>query len=357
MNISYQKWFSIQMLHSFFTNGLCPYVVLHPFAETAQVMKNHQLLLKRAEGVFSMYAGSENGTEDLFSNLNSLEPLYFQLLVEDPHFYNYTALPQISASEMILLTNTPDWNYLHQNDEVSAADVVTVRQEDLVLGTLQENDVLEITDEAGSETIQKTIYGNPQPETENDVPPVHIRSLQTGRYRAWHNDAEIGDSFYHFNTEIANNCVGILAIDPALLQHPNDQEIKLSAAFEVRKVYRKYKIIVSPQNAIKITIGDIHEAITSGQPEGTQPASYTNLGEEQFMGDQKATVFIAPKPEALAQYIDSRPVLTYSYPDPVSNTTIRTETLKLPNPGPETLEEYITPAGEKAYSVTMIIYV
>ena len=69
------------MLHSFFTNGLCPYVVLHPFAETAQVMKNHQLLLKRAEGVFSMYAGSENGTEDLFSNLNSLEPLYFQLLV------------------------------------------------------------------------------------------------------------------------------------------------------------------------------------------------------------------------------------------------------------------------------------
>ncbi len=103
---TYKKLLTLTFTHTYYSNGQLPQVRVQPLAETAALLKNYKLLLRRdpATGhVHLFYTALSNGSPQV--QVNEGTKLTFALFIDNPHLANFTELPAKSSSKDIYVAN------------------------------------------------------------------------------------------------------------------------------------------------------------------------------------------------------------------------------------------------------------
>ena len=124
MNMQYHKWLEIEVTNNYFSGGICPVLQLVPFIETSKQLINSNILSKKEGNVFLFYCGTEATDFNLSSELSGLEELYFQVLLEDHLFFNYTEIPFASHPNLFLFQNVEASSQLQFGEFVSEDDLI-----------------------------------------------------------------------------------------------------------------------------------------------------------------------------------------------------------------------------------------
>lgn len=144
MEHSYHKFLEIEIRHSYFQNSSSNVLNLMPLLETTEKLKQHTVLIQKNNNIVAFYAGiSEAADLDLLTLIGALGSMYFQIVADDPLFYNYSDIPIPTGNELLYFQNIEDSNEL-QADLISVEDAFPAGQERLeidvpILGLLHLN--------------------------------------------------------------------------------------------------------------------------------------------------------------------------------------------------------------------------
>lgn len=104
MEIHYNKWLELKILHQYFSDGKIP-ISLVPTQGTTMIMERNNILVRIVNGVFEFYIGLDSVDMDHASVIENLENLEFEINIEDSLFFNYTDLSPINSEEYYLYRN------------------------------------------------------------------------------------------------------------------------------------------------------------------------------------------------------------------------------------------------------------
>lgn len=128
MNLTYHKFLELEVIHSYFPDGITDDFKLLPLSDTARKLQNYNIIVNQQQNLFSFYCGTVNTDDfDLATELAELGTLHFQILNEDPLFKNYTADNHLNSTDILYLKNRADSEELQMelappgNDHVSNA--------------------------------------------------------------------------------------------------------------------------------------------------------------------------------------------------------------------------------------------
>lgn len=93
--------FSIQLLHKYYTNGLCPDFTMEPSPATATLLSNCQLMWKQ-HGNQGLVAARFNGKTGTMIIPPSNQPMTFFLRCNNSLFWNFTDLPLPGLNKQLL---------------------------------------------------------------------------------------------------------------------------------------------------------------------------------------------------------------------------------------------------------------
>lgn len=93
MDIKYHKLFQVVVRNTYFPGDVCSVVDIIPTRFTAEVMKNYEILLRKEKNVFTFYQGLPGIDKTLPFEISGVNDLTFQVVSNDPHYFNYTDLP------------------------------------------------------------------------------------------------------------------------------------------------------------------------------------------------------------------------------------------------------------------------
>ena len=342
MTIQYYNWLQCNIIHNFFENGLSTVFELVPFQETSRQMNNYSIRLNNDQGSFGFWIGkTESEPLNIESDFDGISNLYFQLIVRDPLFYNYTDLNIADQQKLLLFSNLNDLsgsNLMHRWDSASGSDAITARPSQFNYTLPQGNGILEISDESGNVVLENE-FANEHPTTIL----IDLRNQDIGRYTL-SLDNGTSDEFFLLHEPLQNECAGIVQINMQSLKANYIENMAYEIKFEPRPVNWQYKIILRPDHTL-----------ISLKIDGMESETYSGPVEEDFMGNQKAQVFMSSKPIPLKQKYDNSPLLRYAYSSEVTDSD--TLELNLPIPGPEALKAKQNEEGEVSFYSTSIIYV
>ncbi len=342
MTLQYYNWLQCRVIHNFFEDGWSSIFDLVPFRETSTQMNNYSIRMNNDSGSFGLWIGkTEEEPLNIESDFDGISNLYFQLIVRDPLFYNYTDLNIADQQKLLLFSNLNDLsgsNLMHPGDSASGFDAITVRPDQLNYTLPQGNGKLEITDESGN-VILENEFSNEQDTTVL----IDLQNQDTGKYTLSLDDGTL-EEFFLVHEPLQEECAGIVQINIESLKANYTENMAYEIKFEPRSVYWQYKIILRPDHTM-----------ISLKIDGMESETYSGPVEEDFMGNQKAQVFMSSKSMPLKQKHDSSPLLRYSYSSEVADSD--TLELNLPIPGPEALQTKQNEEGEFSFYSTSIIYV
>ncbi len=106
MNLNYHKFLELEVIHSYFPEGISDDFRLMPLSDTQSELQNYNIIVRQQHNLFSFYCGSSNADSfDPAEELAELNALQFQLLNIDFTFKNYTQETDISNIDILYLKN------------------------------------------------------------------------------------------------------------------------------------------------------------------------------------------------------------------------------------------------------------
>jgi len=340
MDIHYYKWLDIEVKNSYFADGLCSTFSLVPFENINKILTNYNILIHKKNNTYSFYIGISGQKKlNLSEEFSGLNNLYFQLILEDSLFYNYTDIPLVEPKQLFFFKNSENSSLLQINEQVSKDDLITIHQEKFSTQVNIKTDVVEIKNKKGI-TLQK------QPDPDKKYHPINLSNLTTGAYQLWINGKQI-ELFYHFDTILSEKCFGVLKLDLKEVIKAAQEVLELSLQFESRAVYWQYQVIVPTSWNIEDTKLEVKD---------TEGNSYSGPIDKQMISKTTAKVFTSSQPLSLKQHLLENPVLNVTYSDTFSNRKNELE-IKLPNPGIEELKIINIEENENSFCSTSIVYV
>jgi len=345
MNVHYHKWLDLEVTNNYFSNGGSPHFEVLPFSETARQMKNYEILMKKGSNVFSFYAGE--GIEESFTmhqNFKGLDNLYFQLINNDPLFFNYSDISAKSEQELYLFQNTSkseESNQLQTNQYVSEQDLIGYKPKvfNITLPNKQVN--IEIKTDNGESVKKESIDGI---KVRNHL--LNLNSLDDGVYQVWL-DGQFQETFFTTSEELPQNCVGILKLNIKDLVSKNESTLKYTIDFNARSVYWQYEVVV--RHLRKINVKEMKVV-------GVNKEDYNGPKEQQIIGEQIAQVFTTPNPIQMQYKLEESPQLQVTYSYEFSNRENLLE-MKLPNPEVEQLKKFNQEENDNSFLSSTIVYV
>jgi hypothetical protein len=107
MSTKYSLLFQIDVLHSYFSDGMSPTLQIQPTPISQQIMKNYDLRMVTSPSGVKIYQGFEDqGTGSANSKIDMPIVLSFFLKNGDPLFLNYTQLDFAGRDSKIFFANT-----------------------------------------------------------------------------------------------------------------------------------------------------------------------------------------------------------------------------------------------------------
>ena len=344
MNIKYHKWFSIELVHDYFPDSVCPVIDLIPSALSAGRMKNYEIRIRKGTGEFTFYVGMEASEEfDSASALNGLDELFFALMITDSVFGMYSEIPWFSDDQKFSFgngLNGSDTTALQRAASVSKDDLLPFTGNPFAL-TVPEGDVtIKVSDLLGNVVFEAALQDNTHAQV-----PVQLPTGSEGLFQCFVNDA-LQQTIQILPEATPDNCLGMLRLDIAALTTAEQSEPYVLTV-PVRSAFHQYKIIVPESRKIDV----VQMTVTDNAGN-----SYTGPEEQDVIGGQKARVFTSPASEPLQQRQDKGPKLVVEYTNDMS-TSVHPLEITLPNPSPESLGMYQQGEHAGAYFSSTIVYV
>jgi hypothetical protein len=344
MNINYYKWLEFEVTHSYFPDGVSSIFSLIPFEDTGRLMHNYNMLLNAQRNSVSFYAGIDNEAEFLISQqFEGITNLYFQLIVTEATFFNYTNLKPTSEEQLCFLTNlnSVDEEFqLHRSEFVSEIDQISSLPKRFNYSIPAGDSILEVKTENGAVVFVQ--------EFSNSGPInylVNLDQLEDGAYELWLNN-QLGRKFFLSNQSLDVSCIGVVQINMETLISHNKDSLKYHIDFDSRSVHWRYKIVVPASRKIEVQ----QMSIT-----GIAGENYEGPIEEPLMADQTASIFTSDIALPLKYSMETTPILKITYTSNFSdNGTLE---LKLPIPGAESISKNTNEENEDSFFSSTIIYV
>ena len=347
MNISYQKWLSVKIMHNYFTKGNCPVLALVPFDTTKKIMNNYQLLSKKTDQDLDFYIGMKpSGKKSVADELQGADNLYFQLISTDGYFFNYTNIDSLSEGAGFFFSNGINIQYpdrLQHEEFVSAADVLTIRPLTFSIALPAMNTSIEMKNQEGKVVFEKTVDGKQVP-----VFAIDLRGEGSGPYQLWLNN-RLTESFFATDEHLDEKSIGVLEINISMLtQQLSSGSIPvLTLNFEARSTYWQYGVIVKDNHKIVV------EGIVIEDEEGIP---YDGPEEGTIVGGQLAQWFTSLVPVVLREKLSVNPLLKLSYFNDFSER-LNVMEVKMPNQKASELIVKMNEENEQSYFSQSIIYV
>lgn len=342
MQVNYHKWLECEVTNSYFKNGESSIFDLMPFRQSAGQMSNYSVLLNQTRSSFSLFVGiNDNAGLDIESQFEGITELYFQLVVKDHLFFNYTNMNMNSEDEIYLFSNADasgNGQKLHDGEFASEEEKIKLRQT-VFNYMIPDGEVkLEIKTEDGT-VVAENQYSN----SGDTNLLLDLQNQELGVYELWLNDQK-KERFFLIDQTLEPACVGVVRINMQSMIDNYEEGMKYSIDFDARSAFRSYKVIVP-------TSKTIHEIKITGM----EGEIYPDPVEEDFMGDKKALVFTSDTALPFRQILDKNPVLKITY---ASQFTDEDKiTLDLPNPSVESISTKTNEQNEVSFYSTSIIYV
>ncbi len=104
IDVNFEGLFSVEILHKYFNNGLCPSFSITPSNNTLNVIKGHKMVVKQYHN--KLYAGIQSAAAAPFIPVEQGMQLTFFLWLNDPLFFNFTNLPAgFNSTQIFYFTN------------------------------------------------------------------------------------------------------------------------------------------------------------------------------------------------------------------------------------------------------------
>jgi len=345
MDIQYHKWLEVEVTHNYFPDGVGSVFTLIPFDGSSRSMGNYEVRLNSQQNLYSFYVGIDDADNlDLASHLHGLGDLYFQLIVTDPLFFNYTNLeftPEGNPFFLSSANNASGAYTMHSDSFVSEKDLLPIRPSRFIYSIPEGDTLVEVKSTDGAILTSEELSS---PGDLNYL--IDLNQQDNGVYELWLNN-QIAEKFFLSQQSLQPGCVGVVQLSIESILDKNDPNLKYQIHFNARSVYWRYKIVIPTDRNMEI----LEMSIT-----GSSNEIYEGPVEEAFMGDQKTSVFTSNIATPLKQKLETTPVLQVSYTNNFSNSNSELE-LKLPNPGAESLTKNVNEQNEESFYSSSIIYV
>ncbi len=346
MYINYYKWMALKVTNNYFLNGVCPYLEMLPLRNTVHQIKNYQILIRKESNMFSFYSGvsAETETFSLSDSFNGITDLFFQLVSVDPLFFNYTDILPVSDNQFYYFENSinPDNLQVMQRSKfVSGKDIVSCKPKIFNIIMPDKKVSLEIKQNDGLIIKSEIIDGN---IIRNLL--LNLSGFDDGIYMLWL-DNELQETFFMTNENIVENCIGILRLNMKEIISQNQDNLEFSIDFNARSVFLQYLIVVQKSRKINITEMSVS---------GTGDDKYEGPVDQEIPGGQQAQVFTSPNPVLMQNQPEKTPQLKVTYSNDFSGRKKQLE-IKLPDPGAEQIEKYNHGKNEGSFFSTTIFYV
>lgn len=107
IDIKFDILFKIELLHKYFSNGLCKDFMIRPSVETRDVINGQGMIVKQYGN--QLYAGIQSDGDKPFKPIEDGLQMTFFLQLNNPLFFNYTNLPfTFSSGKVYYFTNRND---------------------------------------------------------------------------------------------------------------------------------------------------------------------------------------------------------------------------------------------------------
>ncbi|BBE20716.1 hypothetical protein AQPE_4910 [Aquipluma nitroreducens] len=240
---NYIHLLTFQFNHMYFNDKLFKSVEITFDAETTQLLKNLDLILKPFPGGFNLLTSNP----ELLKTTIDAYPIRFYINSKDPEYINYTQLPNYKISENLLyfnnLTINPSTNNkslrLHSGEFVGDTDIVAVCQGHISIPGYDKTKTYRFSDALGDAIAdQSVIQAKPDSEVFN------ISNLPQGLIRYSDGSAELGRTYYN-PAAIWKKPLGILEIftNSLLSQFVKNGTVEYAVNFNNRKTIWKYFLI------------------------------------------------------------------------------------------------------------------
>ena len=343
MKVNYHKWLELTVVNNYFPGGKGAVFNVIPLNNTARHFQNYNLLIRKNNHVFSFYIGLDNrSTFDLNRDFEGLTNLYFQVIIDDPLFFNYTDIPYLNQQQIFYFDNTnnpEDPGRLQQGQFVGEEDLVILKPKMFTVLLPAGKLNLEVRKYGGLTVKAVAVDGN---KTKKYLLDLHHQ--EDGLYELWFNNQR--QETFFLSEKLVENCIGILHFDiKNLAAGKNVQQYELT--FNARAVYWQYRVVVREERKIEVVdmkISGMHEEAYQG-PE-----------KQQIIGGQVAQVFTTTTPVQLRNKLKTNPQLQLTYSNDFSDRKKQLE-IKLPNPDVEGLKKYSRGEYEGSFLLSTIVYV
>ena len=345
MDVKYYKWLELEVTHTYFTNNICSVLKLFPTIETSQIFKNYQILHRKQENKVSFYVGLPEGESlDVLTQFEGISNLYFQVLLEDNLFFNYTDIEFSNEVELLFFSNLnkdASASQLQQSEFTNATDLVSIKPQAFAITLNPDVTLLEVKSLDGIVLISEDVSN-----TENTSYPVNLSNQESGVYQLFLNGA-LYDTFFMSPDSMELNPIGVVQLHMDSLKTNYKDGLTYHIDFTAKAVHRKYKIVLPTTRKIEVNTMEI---------KGMENEKYVGPVKENLMGEQTAEVFTSDIPLPLKAELDKHPQLNLVYVSEFSNRTDELE-MKLPNPGVELITKNTNEENEVSFFSSTIIYV
>ncbi|MBL4662485.1 MAG: hypothetical protein JKY22_02735 [Flavobacteriaceae bacterium] len=343
MNIKYHKWLELEVTHNYFPDGICSILNIIPTQNSIRIFENYQILLKKHANTVAFYIGlNDEESLDVSKHFEGISNLYFQVLLEDNLFFNYTDIDFPNEDQTFIFSNkNKDNSALQLSEFTSASDLVSIRKETFNINLEEGNTQLEVKNSSGLVVINKNISN-----TTASNYSINLSSEENGMYELFLNSESHGQ-FFKCTEQLDANCIGIIQLNIETLRHTYENGMKYHIDFYAQTVYRKYKIAVPDTRKMEITTMEI---------QGMENEKYTGPIEEKLMGNQMVSVFTSNIPLQVKLQLEKHPQLNIAYTSEFSNRASDLE-LKLPNPSTENINTNTNEENEVSFYSSTIIHV
>ncbi|QMU64737.1 MAG: hypothetical protein GKR88_10860 [Flavobacteriaceae bacterium] len=103
---NYSELFSISIMHTYYSDEVCPDFTLEPTPSSYDILKNHRIVLKNRTGSLQLAVPTgDNPPSQPFIDLSAIKKVSFYMKLHRETFSYYTDLPEITRDEMYYYGN------------------------------------------------------------------------------------------------------------------------------------------------------------------------------------------------------------------------------------------------------------
>lgn len=258
----FKKLFNIEILHDYYTDGICRDFEVFPLALTNQLMQNNRLMFKNDNKGFRVLYRSEPGSEVPFIAFSDFDLKFGLKLKSRGSFENITNLndtvdgKEYDAGNILFFKNTTQDAVPLDYDILDALQPSSFTYRFIQTASPGDNGVITISNEAGADVTPT--YPDPSAVKAdadgNLFYPIDFSKMPAGQYKFTTTVDSVVETqeFYIDNSLTTKNVFGIIKI------HVEDyvdfaEDRRYTADFVKRETIWRYKMVLKSSNAV---IGD-----------------------------------------------------------------------------------------------------